>query len=218
MSALGAGERKFLNGGFYPHGCGFNGLSSEELSRRNRKRIARTGMIGRNPIWTRKEVEILRKHYPNLSLLVKQLPGRTREAIKTKARKSGLARKHHVWTTTEISQLRKLFPKLPKEELLAMFPYCSWESLYKAANYYKIYRPRFKLQWGKIGNPVIDDIRDRACDFRYSQGEVLDFADLPRHRAEIFKKRGTKRGVAKLWEVEAVVRALGGRIVIEWID
>jgi len=188
-------------------------LTTAERSERARRTVAKHGKVGNNLIWTREEVATLRKHWPERDLIVTLLKRRTRRAIGSKAVSLGLTAKNHTWTAEEVLRLRKLYPRTSSTELRAIFG-LSWVAIKGKARQLKLYRPAFKTQWLKSGERILDAVRDRAKEFGYSVQDVLDLANMkPRHKSIFYHQlRATPN------QLDAMVEALGGRIVIEWID
>lgn len=69
------------------HRSAFRGAVSAEATR---QRIARTGIVGRHHVWTASEVEVLQRWLSDgYDTCCSYLPGRSRAAIKSKARGLG---------------------------------------------------------------------------------------------------------------------------------
>jgi hypothetical protein len=146
-------------------------------------------------------------------LIVTLLKNRTRRAVGTQAISLGLTTKNHTWTPEEVLRLRKLYPRTSLIELAVVFG-LSVGAIRGKTQQLKIRRPAFKTQWLKTEERILNEIRERAKEFNYSVQDVLDLAGMEPKQKAIFHRqlRATPN------QLDAMVEALGGRIVIEWID
>lgn len=171
----------------------------------------RARIVRRDNTWTLVEGELLRKHWPDIDLLRKHLPHRTERAIRNMAKRCGLVpdKLQHIWTIAQDTKLRRFAAigmdrKTIADELGLTVAQVANRLLYKKINIAK--RPPVAT-----GDVLVDAIRRRAFDMR------MTTADLDR-------SLGYKKGFRNCWRGKGVspnriheaVKALGGRLVVEW--
>lgn len=185
--------------------AGFN------LSQLVREASQKTGCTPRgDPLWQQYEVELLRAHYPDLDLLVRLLPHRTRKAIELAAQRRGLSRKLHVWTGVEVTRLRRLAREgATKAEFLDAFPGLRWKQIASALSKRGIRRRRSPLK--VFGEPIFDEVRRLA---RAHGMFVYELAETTRSGG-YFRKRPTRRN----WKhLAAGVEMFGGEVFVRWSE
>lgn len=185
------------------------------IAERQRALVRRRGRSWNGyPLWSAREIEILRRLYPDFKALKKALPGRTKYAVKLRARKVGVARPNHKWTTTEISRLRKLCTQgADRSEIDNAFPTIAWPVIQAQIGAHRFQKPKRKLK--PSGNAVVDAIRERAVSEGISMVELDEMAGSGskgyfRHCFSYRYPNG--RCLMK------AVEELGGRLVVEWND
>lgn len=161
-------------------------------------------------LWTVPEDNIIRRCYPDYDALFKQLPHRSRSALKNRAQKLRVfATTRRFWTGSEICTLRKLWKQTPKAELLAAFPGRTWASLDNAAQTQQLRRDRRPRK--TTGIAELDTVRRRCEDLNLT---LKDLDTLCGFRNYFTKSaRGRKPRARMLLKAIAV---LDGHIEIVW--
>lgn len=170
--------------------------------------------IGGDKIWQDDEVTILRKLWPDYRAIHQSLPSRTLSAIKLKGRSLRLKFKTvQAWTAAEVSLLRRMYPVTPIEEMGRLFPKRTLRSIFHQASRRRIRKKRQPLPRTGIG--ALDQIRDRCYDIGWTMNDLT--AQCGSARVATFH-HSNRRFILRYKDVEDAVRALGGRVVIEWED
>jgi hypothetical protein len=151
----------------------FHDYRNARRAARQRQRIARIGSVNGHPLWSEDEDRTLRRLYPDYAAARKQLPHRTRWALRSRAQYLGVQNELHTWTNDELGKLRRVFPVATRQELLAAFPGRALSAIAKRANRKHISRRR---SLRKSGDPLLDAIRDRARNIGYSLSDVDEVA------------------------------------------
>ena len=173
----------------------------------------RVRIIGGRNAWSLFELEILEQHWPDLRLLKKRLPMRTEQAIKAMASRCGLKRTqpNHVWTAREHSDLKRMVASGHTRRQIAVHLGLTLGQVANRLQYEGMKQPRRRPVL--CGNPLADAIRQRAFDLN------LTMTDLDRSLGYRGRFSGCFRG--KRFSDSSVgraVRALGGKLHIEWED
>jgi hypothetical protein len=164
--------------------------------------------------WMLVEGELLRKHWPDVELLRKLLPHRTELAIRHMAKKCGLIpdKVQNVWTMAQDSKLRRFAAEGKDRKTMAQELGLTVAQVANRLLYKKI--TIAKKPPAMTGHPLEDAIRRRAFDLR------MTTRDLDR-------SLGYKKGFGNCWRgskgvspvrIHEAVKALGGRLVVEWTD
>lgn len=92
--------------------------------------------------WTNKEIEILKKYYPDYGIYkcMEMLPYLTKSQIKTKIvnSKDISSNNFEKWTKDETNKLIQLWPKASKNELLNAFPNRTYQKIQSRAHFLKL--------------------------------------------------------------------------------
>lgn len=178
---------------------------------RMRRRIQRSGfnMCGQ-PLWTEKELDLLRKHHPDYKAAMRALKRRSYGGIRAKAQQLGLTIKRKSWTAREVSLLRRVYPTASHEEISELLPNRSWTQIKSAAGYHKIYRKRKPFKG--TGISVLDQIRERSFELRYSMVDL----DALSHSKSYFAKGNWHRGWVNQKAVAKAIKALDGEMKAGW--
>ncbi len=180
---------------------------------RARKRMQFVGETPKgHPLWTPSEDAICKQHGSNYSLLMEKLPHRSYQALRSRCQKLGLRPKRQLLTAAELSKLRRLGPTAPAEKLLREFPTRTLSQLHALRKHYKI--PRSKSPLMATGYPVIDAIRQRCAELRYS---MVDLDELAGTKLYFRKADWHKSGINYRAVCKAIV-ALDGEISVRWRD
>lgn len=173
----------------------------------------RARIVRRDDTWTLAEGELLRKHWPDVDLLRRHLPHRTEGAIRHMAKKCGLLpdKQQHIWTIAQDSKLRRfaaegLDRKTIACELGLTVAQVANRLLYKRINIAK--RPP-----SLTGDVLVDAIRRRAFEMRMSSRDL----DRSLGNKKVFGNCMNGKRIAPA-RIHEAVKALGGRLVIEWIE
>lgn len=179
------------------------------LAARNRIRKA-----GRTPnghaLWTTRQREVLKQWYPDYKEMKKRLPKRSLAAITGQCHLMGLTSPKKAWTTVDRAQLRQLFPTVMKTELLEAFPGRTYVSIQVYAYQMGLKRPRNPYR--KTSHPVVDDVREHCR----AGGHYMPDLDVFAETGKYFSKKALRRKKHDFRAVDSAVKALGGKLVIEW--
>lgn len=178
---------------------------------RARRRMQREGVtMSGAKLWTDEEREIVRNLAPDYDAILKQLPHRTRNAVRNQAGKMGLRRAIHIWTAAEISRLRKLFPRAPAEEICAAFPHSTWINIQQAARYHGLRRSA--KQYKITGIDALDEVRKRCFEINWTMIDLDNAAKTKRYfrRAGWIGKKINHRALGR------AIEALDGVVQAQW--
>lgn len=172
------------------------------------RHIHKTGYtIAGVKVWADKEVETLRRLYPNIAALLRALPDRSLAAIKRKAGKLGLLPSRLVWTLEEKSLLPKPYKEgLAMNELLALLPGKTKKQIWAKASKMKIRRPRRPLR--HTGLPLVDAIRQRAFEEGYFMTDLDSWVG--------YKYYFVSPKYINWRAIDTALSILGGKLVARW--
>lgn len=174
----------------------------------NRAYMAKTGMTySGQPLWTPKEIAILRRLYPDYQALVRALPKRTRKAIESKVWRCGLAKPRRIWSEPDFGIMKPLYVRgAPMTAILNRLPSKTARQVWSKAANRKIRRPRRPPQ--PTGFAPVDAVRRRAFDLHISMTDL----DAMAGRRNYFR---SPRGID--WSaVQRVLPYLGGQAAVSW--
>lgn len=168
-------------------------------------------VVRRHSDWTLKEHEVVVSHWPDVDKIAKQLPHRTRNAIRSFAGKCNLRKQIHSWTQEEHSLLRRRVREGISQREIA-----------KELGLTKLQvtnRMRYAgLTYGRrpptpSGNKIMDAIFYRAFELNLSR---KDLDALCQSRAAFSRWSPARRIHNRhIWRA---VKELGGQLVVEWCD
>jgi hypothetical protein len=181
------------------------------ISERMRRRVAESGFVGKNRVWTVEEDQIVRQRYPDLAAVCAQLPGRSRVAIVARAGKLQVSKPRFVWTAAAVSKLRRHYGKIPNRELMAMFPGKTMDGLRHVAQQNGIRAPRRRFK--STGFPLLDAVRDRCFDLNYSMLDLDELAMTGRYFRTARWRTYDRVSYPRLCKA---VEALGGTLGVDW--
>lgn len=162
-------------------------------------------------LWKPEDDEVFRRLYPDYGALRKAFPSRSYRAIQGHASRLGIAAKRHRWTAAELSRLRRLYQSASREDVLAAFPGMGWKQIKARAEHAGLHRPR--RPYCPTGHAILDDIRSRCFELRYS---MVDLDEMARTK-QYFTKAGWMRTQRiKAQPVVRAVDALDGSLLVEW--
>ena len=142
----------------------------------------------------------------------KRLPKRSLAAIAAQCHLMGLSTPKLAWTAADRAKLKRLFTTVSKADLLAAFPGRTWVSLQVTG--YQMGLRRWRKPYVKTSHPVIDDVRE-ACR---EKGHFMPDLDVYAETGRYFSKLALRRKKHDFRKVDKAVKALGGRLMIEWRD
>ncbi len=181
------------------------------VSDRARARIQFEGKTPNgHPIWTAKEDQIVRDHFPNYVAMKKRLRRRSRRALHSRAMKLKLTRSISRWTAPEVFSLRKRWRDATRTELIAEFPRHTWNSIQMKGRTFGIRRRPWKPKL--TGKRMLDEIRQRAADLRISLGDLDRICAGRRYFANSSRRSQKPRRNVLL----RAIAALGGGVEIVW--
>lgn len=175
--------------------------------------IQRARVVRRSDnMWTYAETEILRELWPSIEAIRMRIPYRTESAIRFMAKRCGLIpdKVQHIWTAAQDRTLKRMAAngatrKEIAEALGLTVVHITNRLQYTKTNIAK----RAPIL---VGDPLVDAIRRRAFDLK------ITMADLDRSlgRANVF--RSPRRNPPSPRSLHQAVKALGGNLVVEWIE
>lgn len=175
-----------------------------------RRRMARTGYTNAGQLlWSTREVDFLVGAYPDYDLAVRQLPGRTRRAIRQKARRLGLARREPVWDEAGEKKLKPRYPTTEPVRAIATELEKSSKQVWSKANRLRLRRPRRRPK--DVADPILHSIRQRAFDLNISLTELGEATSSGAY----FLSPGRRR---RHLAIIRALRVLGGTIVLSAAD
>ncbi|MGI3128745.1 hypothetical protein [Nitratireductor sp. PBL-C9] len=165
----------------------------------------------RNSDWTMKEHEVIVSHWPDIETIEKCLPHRSRRAIRAFAGKCNLTTSRHVWTAAEDMKLRKLAAAGESRRAIASEMGMSLNQIAGRMAYAGISLARKPPK--PSTNLLVNAVRQRAFELH------MTLSDLDRSLGsrKIFQQASGSQRVAHT-HIERAVKALGGRLVVEWCD
>ncbi|MER9091529.1 hypothetical protein NKI34_10425 [Mesorhizobium sp. M0700] len=177
-----------------------------------RDRIRRAGRTPNgHALWTSRQRAVLKQWYPNYQEMKKRLPKRSLAAITGQCHLMGLTSSpKKAWTTADRARLRQLFPTVTKAELLEAFPGRTYVSIQVYAYQMGLKRPR--TPYRKTSHPIVDDVREHCRVGGYFMPDLDVFADTGKY----FSKKALRRKKHDFRAVDRAVRALGGKLVVDW--
>jgi hypothetical protein len=172
----------------------------------------RRGFVGRSrALWSEREDSLVRTYYPDYTELLRKLPRRTPQAVRSRVFTLDLPRTRKIyWTAAEISKLRRLYPRADRQTILTAFPSASWSRIQSAASRQHIVRKRRR----STGHQLLDVIRARCDELNYS---MVDLDALARTR-RYFRRCGWSCRKASVTKIAKAIQALGGTITVSWND
>jgi hypothetical protein len=191
-------------------------MTTIHLLARNAARSEHLRMIRRRAphknAWAQKEIETVRKLFPNQKALCEVLPGRTWIAIRSRAGLLGLRRKQHRWLACDLSRLRRMWTAgASKEELCSTLSRYNWNEIRQQAASRRIYRP--KKAPASSGYTVIDQIKERARYLNLSMGDVDAMAGTKHY---FYSAQWCHQRRPNLKAVGKAILALDGEVTALW--
>jgi hypothetical protein len=171
--------------------------------------MARTGRtLAGQTLWTCAEVKLLCRFYPDYKRACAALPGRSFNAIKSKAFRLGITRPLRVWSDDDLERLKGPYRQgMPIREIMALLLGKTAKQIWRRAAHSGWRRPRKPPK--ATGLMADDTVRARAFAHRLT---LRDLADLSRTRGYFLRKpsRTNWRNIGK------AVKVLEGRMSIVW--
>lgn len=122
-------------------------------------------------LWSKGEDDLLRSCYPDYKAAQRALRNRSRFALLHRARKLGLVPKRRFWLLYEERILKAPYRSaLSIADIEALLPGRTKQEIYAKAWRLKIKRPRKSLRL--TGLPLLDQIRQKAYEFKFSMNEL----------------------------------------------
>ncbi len=182
-------------------------------SERARQRVQSTGRVFGHAVWTPAEDQVVRDCYPDYARACTLLPKRTYWSIRSRAGYLNIQVKRHIWTGAEIKKLKRLYPEATKDELRTAFPGLSITAIERIAAYYGISRNRRRFK--DTGHSLLDSVRARAFELRYSMVDLDDIAGTGRYFQDA---QWCGRGCLNMRNVCRAVDAMVGTLHVTWDD
>lgn len=171
----------------------------------------RARIVRRLDTWTFRESEILRENWPDEEKLSSLLPHRKWSAIRGMAKRCGLIPKRvmHVWTAAQNTRLKKLAATGMSRREIAREMGLTFPVVRNRLKGIRLHLARRPPK--PSSNPLVCSIRQRA----FCLGMTLIDLDRSLGGQEIFQ-HGSGRTRVALVHIDRAVKALGGRLVVEW--
>lgn len=189
----------------------------KRLSEKLRQHVREKGSAGGYPLWTVAEEKIIKRWRGNYPEMERRLPRRTRNAIETRAQLLGLVRKqgaHVPWTGQDLKRLRVEFVTARHaEDLLDRFPGRTLKAIYHRAHKTKLKRRTWTYKSAR--HSLINVVRDRCRPLGYTMRDLDELAGTGRYfpsRAWAKCRQPSPKAISQ------AVKALGGKLRVEWID
>lgn len=190
-----------------------NYVRGAEAAARQRRQMARTGeTFAGQQLWTDVEIEICRSTDPGYKAIKRKLRRRTLIAIQRKCNELGLVPERTAWTGADVARLRRMYPAASHKELFDAFPGRTLRSLKHAANSRGIIRE--KKPYKITVHAPLDQLRQRC----FEQGYVMPDIDQNARSKKHFQKATWCDDWFSTRFVARAVKALGGKLTIEWRD
>ena len=160
---------------------------------------------------TLKEHEVVVSHWPDVEAIRKRLPHRSKKTVQKFAGKCNLTTPRHTWTAAEDAKLRKVAAQGMTRREIASELGMSHNSVFGRLSYTRT--PIARKPPKPSFNPLATAIRQRAFD------PHMTLADLDRSLGDqkVFRQAAGRQFVRHI-HIERAVKALGGRLAVEWID
>lgn len=176
---------------------------------KERMRITGYTPLGRK-LWSVDDDEIVRALYPSYADMKARLPERTLRALHARCEALGIAKKIHWWLGSEIAKLRRLYPTASRDKLRDEFPGLTWPAIQGAACRYGVKRARRKYK--RTGRSLMDALLARIEEI----GWTLRDLDEESKTGKYFRNGYWRRSKPNYGRLARAVRALDGRLVVEW--
>lgn len=168
-------------------------------------------VVRRHSDWTLKEHEVVVSYWPDVEAIRKRLPHRSKRAIHAFAGRCNLTTGRHMWTAAEDTKLRKLAAAGYRRKEIAMELDLTPGQVAGRLSYARISIARKPP--APSPNLLVNAIRQRAFDLN------MTLADLDRSlgNQKIFRQAAGRQRVRHV-HIDRAVKALGGRLTVEWSD
>lgn len=164
--------------------------------------------------WTRDEDDLVRRFYPNFARLLLQLPRRSEASCRRRAKQLGIRVPCPLWTVNENAWMRKNYSTALWSEIEEHLPRRTKSAVICRAGKLRLRREPKELPL--IGVYLIDEVRLRAKQLNLTLRDLDEIAGLKTYFQTMRAKTPPRR--IRLTTMEAVLEALGGRLVVEWSD
>jgi hypothetical protein len=171
--------------------------------------MAKTGMtLAGQRIWTASETKLLRRCYPDYRRACAALPGRTLNAIRSKARRLGITQPLRIWSDENLNRLKGPYRQgVPMCELTALFPGKTAKQIWGRAAYSGWRRPRKPPK--PTGLIADDTVKAKAFAYKLTQRDLDALAGTRGY----FLRRPSRTN----WKnISRAVEVLDGQLSIEW--
>lgn len=187
------------------------------IARQCKERVRVLGSVAGRRVWSKAEDEILRRCKGNYKEMERRLPHRTRSAIEMRAERLGLRpRRSSVaqWTGAEEKRLKAQYQCAASvADLLPNFPGRSLYAIRHRASALKLKRRDWTYKPAR--SKLVNVVRERCLVLGYTMRDLDEIAGTGRYfqsRAWAKSRHPSPKAVFR------AVRALGGKLRVEWID
>ena len=184
------------------------GANSAERLRRHMAKSGRT--LAGQKLWTEAEIRRLRRTYPDYRKARALLPGRSLNAIKSKAFRLRITQSRRIWSDSDIKRLRAPYRQgRPMYEILALLPGKTTKQIWARAHHSGWRRPRTRPKTYDL--KPYDDVRARAFTSRLSMRDLASLSATGRY----FLRQPSRNNWKK---ISKAVEMLEGQLSVVWSD
>ena len=195
--------------------CGYSRLSrltsGAVSAERLRWHMAKSGRtLAGQKLWTKAEIEHLRRTYPDYRKARALLPNRSLSAIRSKAFRLRITRTRRIWSDNDVKRLKAPYRRgRPMHEILASLPGKTKEQIWTRAYHSGWRRPQTPTKTYEL--KPYDDVRTRAFASKLSMRELACLSVTGNYFLQQ-RSRNNWRKISK------AVEMLEGQLSVAWSD
>lgn len=176
---------------------------------RLRQHMARTGRtLSGQRLWTDTEIKLLCRFYPDYRRACAALPGRSFDAIRSKALRMGITRPLRIWLDEDLKSLKGPYRQgMPIDDIRTLLPGKTARQIWHRAAHSGWRRPRKPPK--STGLKPDDIIRNRNFALKYTLRDLDEYTDGDGY----FLRRPSRTNWKK---ISRAVDTLEGRMSIIW--
>ena len=184
------------------------GAVSAERLRRHLAKSGRT--LAGQKLWTKAEIEHLRRTYPDYRKACALLPSRSLSAIKSKAFRLRITRTRRIWSDNDVERLKAPYRRgRPMHEILALLPGKTKNQIWTRARHSGWRRPQRPPKIYEL--KPYDDVRARAFTSKLSMRELACLSVT----GSYFLQQPSRNNWRK---ISKAVEMLEGQLSVVWSD
>ncbi|TXN71741.1 hypothetical protein [Methylobacterium sp. WL6] len=159
--------------------------------------------------WTKEEDGLIRKYYPNFSMLSLVLPHRSHNARKLRACKLGVSKAAARWSEVEIGWLKAKYPSASWAEIHRNIPNRSKGAILNRTCALRLRRQRKMIDL--CGLRLLEDISGKAKELNFTLADLDEEAGIPGYFTNF-----SSANYALLEGLNKAISAMGGELQIRW--